>query len=145
MLQMEMLGLEEALRSINATIARARELNRPVAVAVVDKAGGLIGAARMDERAVRYIHTAIRKAYSAAVFERDTAGLFEWFQEKPTSQLDWGADPLITTLAGGVTAVSNGQVVGGVGVAGGGPQDEELADFALNALGLELTHRRGWS
>ncbi len=152
MLEETRLGVDEALSAITAVREKATEEERPLAVAVVDKSGELISALRMDGLAPRFLNGAIRKAYTAAIFERDTTALRQWWQDVESSQLDWN-DPMISTLAGGLVVVSGKNVVGGIGVSGGtqakapgGPiRDVDAAEVGLNAMGLSLTHREGSS
>jgi len=49
-----------------------------------------------------------------------------------------GAHPIVAT-EGGVTIKRDGEILGGLGVAGGtGDEDQEIADEVLAALGYEL-------
>ena len=76
MLDYKTLGLEEAQTVIAAVITHAKENNHQgVAVCVVDKGGEVIASARMDGRAARFTRAAHRKAYTGAIFERDTKGV----------------------------------------------------------------------
>ena len=141
------LGMVEARRALDAVTDLCAEREQAAAVAVVDRFGGLIAALRIDGKASRFVDNAIRKAYTAAVFERDTLGLQAWYKAKPTNQLDWGRDPMITTLPGGLVAIAEDEVIGAIGVAGGGAwmKDEEIAEVGLLAMGPGLRHREDGS
>ena len=161
MLEFDVLSLEDAQTMVNAAVEYTKAgRQRGVAVVVVDKTGRIIAGARMNGLAPRYFDAAHRKAYTAAAFERDTAGVIDFWaaQEKEGHRgpHDWN-DPMATTLPGGYV-VCHGErggpfgsfdVVGGVGVAGGGASgefsDEAIAEVAVQALGEGFRHRRGWS
>jgi uncharacterized protein GlcG (DUF336 family) len=148
------LGLEEALRIVGAVVEAARAADGRtwpgVAVAVVDKQGELIAAARMDGMAPRFGRAAHRKAYTAAVMERDTAGVMDfWNRQEDAGHRgahDWN-DSMLTTLPGGYVVKYRTQVVGGIGVSGGsGPDhhDGYFADLAIRTLGDGFRHSSDW-
>ena len=160
MLEFDVLGVHDARMMIDAAIDyTARGGQRGIAIVVVDKMGRIIAGARMDGMAARYWDAAHRKAYTAAAFERDTAGVIEFWngQERQGHRgpHDWN-DPMATTLPGGYVVCHGNRggpfggfdVVGGVGVAGGTESgdysDDTIADVAVKALGDEFRHRRGW-
>src|SRR5918992_56020 len=104
-IEYRVLSLDEAQRMIEAAMAYVRtEGLPPMAIVVVDKAGKMIAGARMDGVAARYVDAAHRKAYSAAVFERDTAGIIDFWDNQARQghkgPADWN-DPMVTTLPGG--------------------------------------------
>ena len=122
MLDYKTLGLEEAQRVIDAVIAYAREIDHPgIAVCVVDKGGEIIALARMDGKAARFTRAAHRKAYTGAIFERDTKGVIKFWdgqaKQGHRGPTDWN-DTMITTLPGGYVVCHGKDVVGGVGELG---------------------------
>ena len=160
MLEFDVLALDDAQKMVNAAVDYVKAGgHRGIAVAVVDKTGRIISGARMDGMAPRYFDAAHRKAYTAAVFERDTAGVIDFWaaQEKHGHRgpHDWN-DPMATTLPGGYVVCHGHQggpfggmdVIGGVGVAGGEGSgtfsDDAIAEVAIAALGAGFRHRRGW-
>ncbi|HEY7068019.1 MAG TPA: heme-binding protein [Chloroflexota bacterium] len=146
MLTLTTLGLEEAQRAVAAVLDAAARAGRTMAVAVVDHDGELIACARMNGAPARYQRAAIRKAYTAAVFGRNTTGLKQWWQEKESGQTDWN-DSMLTTLSGGLVAVCGDEVVGAIGVSGGNnvTTDVEIANVGLRAMGDDVRHREGWT
>ena len=149
MQQLRSLGLAEANRVIESVLAHARVGGyRGVAVVVVDKGAAIISGQRMDGLARRYFDSAYRKAYTAAAMERDTAAVRVFWQEQQSrghqGPGDWN-DPMLTTLPGGLSVVLDGEVVGGIGVAGGGVtgdfSDDAFALVGLKALGEDFSHR----
>lgn len=150
MLDYKTLSLEEAQRAVDAVIKHAKEnKHQGIAVVVVDKAGDIIAAARMDGKAGRFFKAAHRKAYTGAIFERDTKGVIKFWdiqaKQGHRGPSDWN-DTMITTLPGGYCVLHGKHVLGGVGVAGGNQQisDEAFAEIAVQALGPEFRHREDW-
>jgi uncharacterized protein GlcG (DUF336 family) len=152
------LDLAEALRAVNAAVRAAEHVGSlgprtwpGIAVTVVDKEGELIAGARMDGMAPRFFKAAHRKAYTAAVMERDTAGVMEfWSRQQAAGHRgphDWN-DPMLTTLPGGYVVKHGTKIVGAIGVSGGtsGEYDDEyFADIVMRALGGEFRHAVAWA
>lgn len=154
MIEMKTLGLNEAARVIEATTTAAREATSRtwpgIAVVVVDKYGQVISGARMDGMAPRFFHAAHRKAYTAAVMERDTAGVIDFWnhqeQEGHRGPHDWN-DSMLTTLPGGFVVRYGRLIVGGIGVSGGTVSpysDNDFAQIGIAALGDDFRHTRDW-
>jgi glc operon protein GlcG len=150
MLTQRSLSLEDAQRVITAVVDYARQKNWRIAVVVVDRTGELIGCARMDGRAPRFLKAAHRKAYTAAVFEMDTNGVMKFWKrledDGHRGPADWN-DPMLTTLPGGLCVVHDGKVVGAIAVSGGGSSgspggtsDWDFAEVAFTALGPGFSH-----
>jgi uncharacterized protein GlcG (DUF336 family) len=150
---------DEAQRMIAAAVDYIKANNLPpMCLWVCDKAGVTVASLRMDGTAARYVHAAHRKAYSSAVFERDTAGIIDFWEGQAKAghqrEADWN-DPMVTTLPGGY-CVCNGRrggnlqmwdVIGGFGAAGDDVEEHEngVAEAAIAALGEGFRHRRDWS
>lgn len=150
MLDQKTLALDEALKVIATVIDHAKANgHRGIAVCVVDKAAEIIASARMDGMNPRFGKVAHRKAYTAAVFERDTSGVIKFWnaqeQRGHRGPHDWN-DPMLTTLPAGFVVCHGKDVVGGVGVAGGNAQisDEAFGEVAIAALGDRFRHREDW-
>ena len=128
-----MISLDQAQAAIAAMIDDYnKDTNRrKVDMAVVDDAGNLLAYARMD-RCLRPTY-ALRKAYTSAIRGMDTAVFAEQLKTQGRTVEFWG-DPQLIALAGGVTVVKDGAVIGGIGV-GGLP--DGLADEAISKAGLK--------
>jgi uncharacterized protein GlcG (DUF336 family) len=158
-IEYNVISLDEAQKMITAAVVYVRRNGLPpMAVWICDKAGKTVASARMDGTAARYVEAAHRKAYSAAIFERDTSGIIDFWEGQAKQghqrEADWG-DPMVTTLPGGF-CVCNGRrggnmqmwdVIGGVGVAGDDVEEHEngVAEAAVQSLGEGYRHRRDWS
>ena len=111
------INLEQAKRALAAAEAEARKNNWPVAIAVVDNAGQLVAFVRIDNTQTAGVQVAQDKAVSAAMYRRPT----KVFQDVLAKGGDgWrilqlrGASP----VEGGVPIVSDGKIIGGIGVSG---------------------------
>jgi uncharacterized protein GlcG (DUF336 family) len=125
---------DRLLAAADAVFAEARRDGRLMAIAVVDEAGGLVFGLRMPGAHVRILTNAIRKAYTAAVMQRDTIVFRDQDVDRQKTLADWG-DPLLTHLVGGVVIRCGEEWIGGVGVGGNATErDDELARLALATL-----------
>ena len=130
-------------RVVAATAAaEARKDGAGGAIAVVDDGGNLLYLERLDGTFAAAANIAIGKARSAANFRRDTRVFEEAIRNGRTSLV---ANPELLPLQGGVAILVDGQVVGGVGVAGANSaqQDEEIAKLAAAALATPTPVARG--
>lgn len=111
------INLEQAKRALAAAEAEARKNNWPAAIAVFDNAGQLVAFVRIDNTQTAGVQVAQDKAVSAAMYRRPT----KVFQDVLAKGGDgWrilqlrGASP----VEGGVPIVSDGKIIGGIGVSG---------------------------
>ena len=136
MKQQQSATLEDARRVIAAGESAARELGQPMNIAVVDAGGNLIAHERMDGAWIGSIDISINKAFTARAFDLETEALAP--NAQPGNQffgIHGSNHGRIMIFAGGVPLVSNGEVVGAVGVSGGdGKQDQAVAEAAASAL-----------
>jgi uncharacterized protein GlcG (DUF336 family) len=134
------LSADQVQRAIAAVLREASsQPERPVAVALVDDRGDLLGYARMDRTPPWPANMALRKAYTSVMMRSDTLRYQERLRQNGGSPADSG-DPKITSGQGGLLITFDGQIVGGIGVSGNtGERDEELARIGLSALDLPRT------
>jgi uncharacterized protein GlcG (DUF336 family) len=135
------LQLADAKALVAAAQRKAIEVGKPVTIVVVDSGGFSIASERMDGARPLTPSIAIAKAYTAAVMQRPTKMLKGWCDSQPSffAQVSrMGHHPIVAT-DGGVTIKKGGDIVGGLGVAGGtGDDDQEIAMAALRDCGFEL-------
>ena len=135
------IDLSQAKAIIAAAHQKAVEVGKPITVVVVDSGGFPVASERMDGARPLTTSIATAKAYTAAVMQRPTRMLKGWADSQPTffSQVSrMGHHPIVAT-DGGLTIKKNGQIIGGVGVAGGtGEDDQDIAVAALLACDYEL-------
>lgn len=124
------LTLQHAVECIDRGVARARELGFLVTIAVVDNAGHLVACHRMDGALWVTPEIARAKANAAAAFRASTEELETRFSG--ARQLFAGNVAGLDGYQfifgkGAVPLVSDGRIVGAVGVSGAVPPDNDHA------------------
>ena len=130
------LTLEGARAILSAAEAKAREIQVPQNIAVVDEGAHLLVFARMDGAKLSSVEVALTKARSAALRRAPTG-------PTPASEpsvmnslgLALASDDKLTCLRGGLPLMVGGQCVGGIGVSGGPDAEDVLvAQAGVDAL-----------
>lgn len=127
------LTLAAAQQVVAAAQAKAHAAGWPCVIAVTDAAGLPILLVRMDNAAVLAgVELAPGKARTAALFRRPSGALEDAINgPRPAAITAQG----FVLMRGGVPIVSNGQIVGAIGVSADTPQhDEEIAQAGAAAL-----------
>lgn len=126
------LTIAETTRILDAARAEAEKNKWPVAIAVVDDGGHLLGLLRLDASAPISSEIAIGKARTSAVGRRETRLYEEMINNGRTAFL---SAPLVATLEGGIPVMVGDQVVGAVGVSGVKPgEDAQVARAGAQAV-----------
>ena len=124
---------EATMRMMAAGLARAKELDALVSIAVVDASGELLAFVRMDGARFFSARATIKKAVTSAS-QRMPTGYFDKAGEV-SMQIRMDGD--FTNIPGGFPIVVEGQLIGGVGAGGAKIEhDVEVARAALAAIGL---------
>lgn len=132
-----MITSDKALLAITAAEKKATELGVAVTIAVVDEHGVMIATKRMDGALTISPRFAYAKAFTAASLRVPTSGLSSYATEgKPYFGLTSLFDGELTVIAGGIPVLSDGVVVGAVGVGGSADvsQDDDCAKVAVAEL-----------
>jgi glc operon protein GlcG len=125
------LTFEGAQKLLSAAIAKAREINVPECIAVVDAGGHLLAFARMDGAFALSIDTALMKAMTAASYGIPTGDIAAGIDIK----LAIATQGKRVNLPGGLPVIVDGHVIGAIGVGSGtGEQDRQVAAAALGAI-----------
>jgi len=125
------LTFEGAQKLLSAAIAKAREINVPECICIVDGGGQLLTMARMDGAFALSIDTALMKAMTAASYGIPTGDIAAGIDIK----LAIATQGKRVNLPGGLPVIVDGHVVGAIGVGSGtGEQDREVAAAALGAI-----------
>ena len=123
------LTLDEANRIVAGALAKARELNIKINVAVCDAGGRLIAFNRMDGAIWGGVYGSQGKAVASAAFGR-TSGELQARADSPIIRGIAAAEGgHIIPSQGGVPIIRNGVIEGACGVGGGTSQEDE--DCAL--------------
>lgn len=129
------LSLSAANALATAALSACQARGRQVVVSVLDRGGNLIVVQRADNVGPHNTEASRRKAYTALSTKSNTLLLSASARANPEAQnLATFAELLL--LGGGVPLTAAGQVVGAIGVAGGGgaQQDHACALAAVAAV-----------
>ncbi len=128
--------LEAAQRLVAAAEAKAREMNIPMCIAIVDSDGTLKAFSRMDGAALLSVQIAQDKAYTAISFGGlATHEWYDFIKEDPPLLHGIVKTDRLVVFGGGYAIKSEGGIIGGIGVSGGHySQDMEVAQAGLEAL-----------
>ena len=134
----KMLTLGGARMVAEAAAAEARKHNAGGAIAVVDAGGHLVLLERLDNTFPAAAAVAIEKARTAATFRMPTRNFENAIKNGRAALLGVS---VMTPLQGGVPIVTDGQVVGAVGVSGASSaqEDDDIATAAAAVLAAPST------
>lgn len=116
-------GLADRLLRLAQDQSEAR-FHRPICAAICDEYGFLLAFSRMDGAPVRSIELSQCKAYTAARMGVSTTAFYERLQREniPASYF---CDPRLTAMAGGMVLKSDDRLIGGVGISGLAPSEDD--------------------
>lgn len=131
----ESVSLKQAQVMAQAAEQKARAINVPMVIAVVDASGNLVLHERMEGALPVSIQVSIKKAYSAVALKMTTAKLASATQPGQELYGIQHSDDQLITFGGGIPIVHNGKVIGAIGVSGGSvTEDVSVAQAGLSAL-----------
>ena len=139
---MATLTLAQADKIIDATLARAREMNcRPISVVVVEPGAIVKAFKKEDGSAMIRFEMAMGKAYAALALGRSSSLVRVRAQEKPLF-MDFlfkaSEDKIFAEGGGRLIRSAEGELLGAVGVTGDKEeQDEALAAHGIHVAGLK--------
>ena len=125
------LTIDGAMKLLDAAMTKARDMQVPECIAVVDAGGHLLAFARMDGAFALSIDTALMKAMTAASYGIPTGDIAAGIDIK----LAIATQGKRVNLPGGLPVIVDGHVIGAIGVGSGtGEQDRQVAAAALGAI-----------
>jgi uncharacterized protein GlcG (DUF336 family) len=128
------IGLEAAKKAAAPALAEAIQNGWAMAVAVVDTAGDLVYFEKMDATQTGSVTVAVDKARSAARFKRPTKAFQDVLAAGGDGLRVYGIHGAVP-VEGGVPIVSDGRIVGAIGVSGGtSAQDGQCARAGAAAI-----------
>jgi glc operon protein GlcG len=121
---------------ISAATSRAAAMSVAVTVVVVDESGVVKSMTRMDGAPLVSVQTGINKAYAAAAIGMPPDDFYSAIEADGAAVASFATRPGLALVAGGLPVVVDGQVAGGVGVAGAmtGAEDRSIAEAAVAAV-----------
>jgi glc operon protein GlcG len=117
--------LEEANRIVEGAIAKAKELNIRVSVAVCDAGGRLVAFQRMTNAIWASAYGSQGKAIASAAFGRPSGVLAERATQPTPAGIAAAEGGHMIMGQGAVPIIRNGVVEGACGVGGGTAQEDE--------------------
>ena len=127
------LCLEDARKIADAAMAHARSRNWAVSLCICDDGGHVLLLERSDGAAPFTASMAFAKARCAALGGRESKAFEDMINQGRTAFL---SAPLDGMLEGGVPVMTEGHVVGAVGISGvKSSEDAEVARTGIAALG----------
>jgi glc operon protein GlcG len=125
----------EAKKIIEVIVEQASQMQKAIAIAVVDAHGELIAFARMDGVPLPSITIAINKAVTAARGRKPTQEIGEKVRHPEKGyDIAYHGDPRFVGWGGGIPVWRKGEVAGAVGVSGLSANE----DVNLAKLGVEV-------
>jgi glc operon protein GlcG len=119
------LTLEEANRIVQGAIAKAKELNIKISVAVCDPGGRVIALNRMDGAIWASAYGSVGKAIASAAFARPSGELTERAEHPTIRGIIAAEGGHMIPGQGAVPIMHDGVVEGACGVGGGTAQQDE--------------------
>lgn len=144
MLTINRLSQTEAHLLIEGARLKAIDIEVPMCIAIVDESGNLISFDRMDGAKVTSITIAQDKAFTAAAARKAT---HEYNAACVPGNLVFGIHTALggrlCVVGGGLPVVVDGDVIGGIGLSSGSPQqDMECAEAGVAYLEQHLSNSR---
>ncbi|SMC36351.1 GlcG/HbpS family heme-binding protein [Chryseobacterium sp. YR221] len=125
-----------AEKALKAAVGKAKALNIPVSIAVVDTGGHLVSFARLDS-VYGVIDFAVKKAKTAVMFGVDSeimGSIIAGAEMHGYGMLN--SNNGLLTIAGGVVIKNaQGEIIGAIGSSGGSPEeDKEIAGAGASGI-----------
>lgn len=123
-----------ALEVVRVALKEGAKLGVAVVVTVVDPSMSIVAFCKADGATPHSVETSRRKANTAASTRKRTG----WMSDAFAIQLPLGTGGILTNILGGFPLKFSGKHVGGLGIAGGTPdQDAAIGISTLDAIGAE--------
>lgn len=127
--------VETAHRLIAAAEAKAKEIGKPMCIAIVDGDGTLKAFSRMDGAPLLSVGIAQDKAYTAISFSMASHEWYDFIKNDPPLLHGIVKTDRLVVFGGGYPITTNEGIIGGIGVSGGHYTDDmEVAKGGLEAL-----------
>lgn len=121
---------------IEAAMKKAKEINVPVVISIVDEHGNLVYLYRMEEALLVSLEISPSKAYTAVALKAPTHALKDVV--KPGADLyaiESMVNKKIVTFGGGYPLYIDGKICGGIGISGGSvAEDMTIAEYAIACM-----------
>lgn len=123
------------LEMLRAGVAKAEEIGQPQCIVIVDASGEVLGEIRMTGAKFLSRRSAFAKAQTASSIGAPSDAI----PEAVRPHIAAATQGAVTGLGGGLPIRITGELVGGIGVGSGSPdQDLQVARAALEAIGADI-------
>ena len=122
---------------LQAAQHEAQRQNIPVTVAIVDTGGHVRALVRQEGCSYFALESSRLKAVTASQLRLPSHVVGELGQKFPTLQASFATNPAISVLPGGFPLVWQNQVVGGIGIAGGNFEQDQVIGEAGRAAAVQ--------
>ena len=134
MLKINRLDLADARIRIEGAANKAHEIGVPMCIAITDESGNLIAFERMDGGKITSVTIAQDKSFTASAAKKAT---HDYNAVNVPGKLAFGIHTevggRISSVGGGLPVIVDGEVVGGIGLSSGTPQqDMDCAQAGLD-------------
>lgn len=136
MIKITRLDINDAHILVEGAKVKAEEIGVPMCIAITDESGQLMLFERMDGGKITSTTIAIDKAFTAAGAKKATGDYGKASQPgSPAYGIASAIGGRLMVVAGGLPIEVNGEVVGGIGVSSGTPdQDTQVATAGIKKL-----------
>ena len=138
MLTINRLNQTEAKTIIDSAVNKANQIGVAMCISVVDESGNLIAFERMDGGKIHSVTISQDKAFTAASARKGTHEINQACipgHENNLFGIHTALGGRMCIVGGGLPIISNGKVVGGIGVSSGSPeQDLGCAQAGVDAF-----------
>ncbi|MDN4494984.1 GlcG/HbpS family heme-binding protein [Ureibacillus aquaedulcis] len=137
---MSNITLELAKEIISGAEEEAKKIGVSMVISIVDEGGNMIATHRMDDAWLASIDIAQNKAWTSVALKMPTSNLAQ--ATVPAAEL-YGLNTTnngrLVVFGGGIPLISNGKVIGAVGVSGSTvAHDVQVAEAAVKAFNNKL-------
>lgn len=130
------LNLQTAKKMVALAEQKAKEINVPVVISVVDSGGHIIMMERMEDSLLASIDISLNKAYTAVSLKMSTEDLQNLCKPgDPLYGIQGSNNNRIITFGGGIPFTYKGKVVGALGISGGTVEEDIcVARYAIESV-----------
>ena len=125
MLKINRLDLADARILIEGAAEKAREIGVPMCIAITDESGNLVAFERMDGGKITSVTIAQDKSFTASAAKKAT---HDYNAVNVPGKLAFGIHTevggRVSSVGGGLPVIVDGEVVGGIGLSSGTPQQD---------------------
>lgn len=124
----------QAFKSLNQAIDKAKEINVNANITIIDTAGHLKTFVRMDDAFLGSIDISMGKAKTAMLFRMNSEAVGEFLNPENKTHGMVNTSGGLVGFKGGIPVKSSGEIVAYIGVSGGSPNQ----DFEIATAGSEV-------